>query len=190
MAGPLKVHVLIRPRPGDFAYDQDEFDVMRRDIEAAVAAGAHGIVIGVLRDDDTVDTERTAALQAISHRPVTFHRAFDLTADPDAALQTLIDLGIERVLTSGQAASAAEGAEVIARLNDQAGNRIAVMAGGGITADNVAGLRAATGVGELHFSGSRAVPASSRVRLGRGEERLTVTSAERIGAIIAAATSG
>ena len=118
--------------------DDDEFSVMEADIDAAKAEGADGVVIGLLNADGTIDVERTRALVARA-RPlaVTFHRAFDMTPDPFAALDTLIALGVERVLTSGQEASVLEGLPLIAELVRRAGEKIIVMPGGGITARNV-----------------------------------------------------
>jgi copper homeostasis protein len=148
----VRVHVLIRPRGGDFGYDPDERAVMRRDVAAAVAAGAHGIVIGALTPAGAVDRPCVQELiAAAAGRPVTFHRAFDHARDPAATLETLIELGVARVLTSGQRATAADGAELIAALHRQAAGRIVILAGGGISPQNVRTV-ARTGVPELHFS--------------------------------------
>src|SRR5205814_3426492 len=126
----IPLHVIIRPRGGDFLYSAEEFDVMRRDIQSAKAAGADGVVIGLLTASGAVDTERTAALVALT-RPlrVTFHRAFDMARDPHVALEALVTLGIERVLTSGQEQTALEGLELISALVAEAGQRIVVMPG-------------------------------------------------------------
>ena len=141
----IRLHVIIRPRGGDFCYSETEFAVMLRDIATAKALGADGVVIGVLQPDGAIDAARTAALIAAA-RPmrVTFHRAFDVTRDPFEALETLIALGVERVLTSGQEASALEGADLIAELVRRAGERIIVMPGGGIRERNVQKILAAT----------------------------------------------
>jgi copper homeostasis protein len=149
----IAVNVIIRPRGGDFVYSGLEYEVMQADIQAAKAAGANGVVIGLLLPDGTVDVERTRRLVELA-RPmsVTFHRAFDLSRDPAEALEALCSLGIDRLLTSGQKADAQEGRECIARMVQQAGERIIVMAGGGITAGNVAGIISATGVREVHFA--------------------------------------
>jgi copper homeostasis protein len=151
----IPIHVLIRPRGGDFLYSTAEFTVMLEDIRRAKQAGAQGVVTGALRADGDIDAERTRELIGAA-RPmrVTFHRAFDVCRDPAAALETLIALGADRVLTSGQAATAPEGAQTIARLVRQAAGRITILPGGGITEDNVAELVRATGVTEVHLTGA------------------------------------
>ncbi|HEY6497004.1 MAG TPA: copper homeostasis protein CutC [Trebonia sp.] len=151
--GRLPVHVLIRPRGGDFVYDADEEDVMARDIRAAKAAGADGVVIGALTPGAAVDVALTARLIALA-RPlsVTFHRAFDETADPAAAFDDVLALGADRLLTSGGAATALEGAELIGKLVRRSGGKIAVMAGSGVTEHTAGEVVRRTGVGELHFS--------------------------------------
>jgi copper homeostasis protein len=147
----LPVFVLIRPRTGDFAYTDDEIDLMARDVETAGIIGVAGIVTGALTSDYTVDVEQTRALvKAAAGLPVTFHRAFDSIINKKGALEQLIDLGVTRVLTSGGAPTALEGAEIIAALVDQAGDRITVVAGGGIREQNVSDVVARTGVREVH----------------------------------------
>jgi copper homeostasis protein len=122
-------YVLVRPRGGDFVYSADEEDVMTRDIRAAREAGADGVVIGALTPSGAVDVPRTARLIAVS-RPLstTFHRAFDETADPAAAFTDVLELGADRLLTSGGAPTALEGADVIRSLTDRSDGRIIVMA--------------------------------------------------------------
>lgn len=151
--GRLRVHVLVRPRGGGFVYDADEEDVMARDIRAAKAAGANGVVIGALTPEATVDVALTARLIALA-RPlsVTFHRAFDETADPVAAFDDVLALGADRLLTSGGAATALEGAGLIGELVNRSGGKIAVMAGSGVTERTAAEIVRRTGVTELHFS--------------------------------------
>jgi len=150
----LPLHVLIRPRSGDFLYRGDEIAAMLRDIAAARALGAQGVVLGGLDAAGQVDQGLLRRLlDAARPLAVTFHRAFDRARDPGEALETLIGFGIERVLTSGQAASAAEGVALIAALVAQAGERLTVLAGGGIRAGNARRILAATGVRELHSSG-------------------------------------
>ena len=147
----IPVVVLIRPRAGGFVFSDDEIDAMSRDIERARTMGIAGIVTGALTPDGRVDVERTRTLvNATAGLPVTFHRAFDSTANLPNALEQLIDLGVSRVLTSGGAATALEGAPVIAALVDQARERIAIMAGGGIREHNVRDVIARTGVREVH----------------------------------------
>jgi len=168
----IRLHVLIRPRGGDFCYSATELAIMRHDIATARALGADGVVLGVLLPDGTVDAARTAELMAAA-RPlsVTFHRAFDVTRDPHEALEALIALGVDRVLTSGQESSALEGLDTLAALVRQAGDRITVMPGGGIRAGNVAKIVAGTAAREIHFTagaahGSRMAHHNPRVFMG------------------------
>ncbi|MGV3642134.1 MAG: copper homeostasis protein CutC [Adhaeribacter sp.] len=149
----LPVQVLIRPRSGDFCYSDDEFAIMRQDIETAKSLGAAGMVIGILLPDGQIDLERTRELVALA-RPleVTFHRAFDVCADPFRALEELIALKIDRLLTSGQQASAPEGAGLIAQLVQQAAGRISILPGAGINETNVEQLLQETGAREVHMS--------------------------------------
>ncbi len=152
-AGPLPVHVLIRPRPGDFAYSKPELATMLSSIAAARRAGAAGLVIGALTPDRQVDVPVCQILVAAA-RPasVTFHRAFDETADPRAAYTQVLALGVDRLLTSGGADTALAGADLIADLVRQSAGQLTVLAGGGVTAANAAQIVARTGVTELHFS--------------------------------------
>ncbi len=145
------VMVMIRPRGGDFAYSRRELAVMERDLEAARAAGAAGVVFGCLTPEGEVDRAATRALvQEADGLPVTFHRAFDVCRDAGEALESLIDLGVDRVLTSGQKASAPEGLELIAQLVEDAGDRIVVMPGVGIDAGNIMRVATATRAREFH----------------------------------------
>ena len=147
----IPVFVMVRPRGGRFVYSNDDIDAMSRDIERATSIGTAGIVTGALTADDQVDVRHTRTLlDAAAGLPVTFHRAFDVVPDPLIALEQLIDLGVSRVLTSGGAATAAEGADSIAALVDQTRGRIAVIAGGGIREHNARDVIARTGVGEIH----------------------------------------
>jgi copper homeostasis protein len=158
-----KVHVIIRPRGGDFLYNDDEFAAMGEDIAAVKAAGAAGAVIGLLDAEGDIDEARTAALIAAA-RPlsVTFHRAFDVSRDPFASLDALIRLGIDRLLTSGQEPGVVEGAPLIRRLIARAGGRLIVMPGGDITPRNAARIVAETGAQEFHFAAF--APAASGMR--------------------------
>src|SRR6516164_2237736 len=133
--GGVGLHVIIRPRGGDFLFDDDEFAIMRADVETAKAERVDGVVIGLLTAEGEIDAGRTRALIALA-RPlsVTFHRAFDVAAEPFQAIETLVELGVDRVLTSGQEATALEGLPLIVELMKRAGDDIIVMPGGGITA--------------------------------------------------------
>ena len=198
--GGIKVHVIIRPRGGDFLYSEDEIAVMEMDIDAAIDAGAHGIVFGMLNPDGTIDVELTRRLvERARPLPVTFHRAFDMTPDPFAALETLIALGVERVLTTGQEGHVLEGADTVAALVKQAGERIIIMSGGGITTRTAARFIAMTGVREIHTAAL--APVSSGMRFRRPDvymggtlrppeyDRLDTATAD-VAAIIGAARGG
>ncbi|MYW03826.1 copper homeostasis protein CutC [Streptomyces sp. SID3343] len=149
----IRVHVIIRPRGGDFVFDEYEVAAMERDVIAAREAGAHGVVIGALTPEGDIDRPTIERLLAAAGDcSVTFHRAFDMTRDPFATLEALIELGVHRVLTSGQDSSVLEGAPLIADLVDRAAGRIVVMPGGGITARNIERVIAATGAHEVHFA--------------------------------------
>jgi len=158
----IPLHAIIRPRGGDFCYSDFEMEVMRRDIARAQAAGVDGVVFGVLTPDGAIDIRRTADLVAAA-RPmsVTFHRAFDMTRDPRQALEDLIGLGIERVLTSGQAVSALEGLALIAELLRQAGQRIVVMPGGGVARD-IERIVGQSAVREVHLTATTKVDSLMR----------------------------
>lgn len=152
----IPVFVIVRPRGGGFVYSDAEMDVMHRDVEVAVQMGADGLVVGVLRRDAFLDVERTAALvAAAAGRPVTFHRAFDLARNPREALEAVKATGATRVLTSGGAATAVEGAATIAALVHAAGATLTVVAGGGIREENVAEVVRRGGVTEVHIRGTR-----------------------------------
>ncbi|MFN8489763.1 MAG: copper homeostasis protein CutC [Caldilineaceae bacterium] len=149
----IGLNVIIRPRGGDFCYSDVEFAVMQYDVAQAKQLGANGVVIGLLNPDGTVDKPRTAKLIEVA-RPlnVTFHRAFDMANDPHQALEDLISLGVDRVLTSGQEDSVLEGLDLITALVQQAGNRIIVMPGGGIHERNLKKIVTQSGVREVHMT--------------------------------------
>jgi copper homeostasis protein len=150
-ATSLPLHVLIRDDRGDFRCDAVALHRMHTEITAARHAGADGIVIGVLERDGTVDVPAMAGLmRASTGLAVTFHRAFDRTPDPLGALEVLVSLGVDRILTSGAAPTAREGAERLRALVHAARGRIGIIAGGKVRADNVRSLLAATGVNEVH----------------------------------------
>ena len=151
----IPAHVIIRPRGGDFLYSEAEFASMLRDVAAVRAEGAAAVVVGCLLADGAIDQTRMAALVAAA-RPlsVTCHRAFDMTPDVPAALEALIACGVDRVLTSGQAPTAADGLGLLVALTAQAAGRIVVMACGALRPDSI-GAVAAAGLHELHFSAPR-----------------------------------
>jgi copper homeostasis protein len=158
----IPVFVLIRSRPGAFVFAKSERETMRHQVAVARALGASGVVIGGLTATGDVDETMVAELiRAADSLPVSFHRAFDEVREPRVALERLIALGIGRVLTSGRAPSALEGAEVIGALVEQAAGRIAIVAGGGVRAPNVKELVRRTGVTEVH---SRTPASADQVR--------------------------
>lgn len=161
----IPLYVLIRPRAGDFLYSELECETMLRDIETCVALGCDGVVLGVLDAEGDVDMPRCRALMAAAGRlGVTFHRAFDLSRDPMRALEDIVELGCERVLTSGAQTSAIEGAALIRDLVTQANGRLTVMPGAGVTVQNIAALAAATGAHEFHASAKRQLPSGMQHR--------------------------
>jgi copper homeostasis protein len=193
----IPVHVLVRPRDGDFVYDRHEVSAMLRDVAVAARSGAHGVVVGALTVGGEVDVETCKRLVgAAGGLSVTFHRAFDLAREPFAALDAVAGLGAHRLLTSGQEATAHDGAPLIAGLVHAAADRLVVMAGGGITAHNVAEIRRRTGVSEVHFSARTTVDSAARYRNPRvglstpdGDYTRRATSRAVIEAILAAAAA-
>jgi copper homeostasis protein len=160
----LPVHVLIRPRPGDFIYSEEEFESMKSAIQFAKHLKAAAIVTGILKTDRTIDSMRSGALVQLAHPlTVTFHRAFDIVKDPLESLETLIRLGFDRILTSGQKENAADGAECIRRLVQHARGRIAILAGGGISEQNIEKVVRESGTNEFHFSAKIKLPDGSLV---------------------------
>ena len=161
----IGLNVMIRPRGGDFLFDDDEMSTMLSDVEIAKAEGADGVVIGLLTAEGEVDVARTRELISLA-RPlsVTFHRAFDMTRDPFRAIETLIGLGIDRVLSSGQEATVLEGLPLLAELISRAGNRIVVMPGGGITSRNVERIVSALEPREIHFASLDPAPSGMQFR--------------------------
>ena len=193
----IPVFVIVRPRGGDFFYDAHELDVTRRDIAVALDLGADGLVIGALGPDARIDHQVVRSLlRDVGAVPITFHRAFDVAADLDDALDALVSLGIRRVLTSGGAMTALEGVHRLASLVTRAAGRIEVMAGGGIRAEHVETIVRQSGVREIHVRGTRVRPAHmptahARVRFRKpfpdDEGAWEETDAEAIRRIVAAA---
>jgi len=148
----IGLFVMIRPRGGDFLYSNDEFGIMMEDIKVAKELGADGVVFGILNKDGTIDKERMKILAELS-RPmgITCHRAFDMTIDPHQALEELISLGIDRILTSGQQKTALEGAFLIHNLIKKSNDRIIIMPGSGVKEHNIEELIRLTGAREIHI---------------------------------------
>ncbi len=162
---PIELHVMIRPRPGDFCYSADEFQAMQHDLLTARRMGADGVVLGILDEEGRVDVRRTRHLVELA-RPlhVTFHRAFDMTRDLAEALEDVVRAGVGRLLTSGGESSAEEGIATLARLVSLAQGRIVIMAGGGIREANVRRILAETGVRDIHASLKEPAPSAMRYR--------------------------
>ncbi len=149
----LQVFVLVRPRGGDFCYNELEIKTMEEDVEFCKRAGVAGIVVGFLHPDGSIDTELTRRfVKLAAPLPVTFHRAFDRCPEPLKALEQIIDCGCARILTSGCRPTAMEGADLLKQLVKQANGRIKILAGSGVTPENAAVLREKTGAPEIHGS--------------------------------------
>jgi copper homeostasis protein len=198
-AARIPVHVIIRPRGGDFLYSEAEFETMVGDIIALRGEGVSGVVIGCLTLDGRIDEARTKALvEAARPMSVTCHRAFDMTADAGEALEALVRCGVDRVLTSGQRDTALEGLAILRSTVERAAGRIVVMGCGALDAANIAGVRDGAGLSELHFAALKTVPSAMTFRnahVGMGgtekdrEYELTLTDVEAVRATIAAAKS-
>ncbi len=147
------IYPIIRPRGGDFLYNKEEFEIMLQDVKLCKELGCDGVVIGLLNSNGSIDIKRTAVLvEAAYPLGVTFHRAFDRCRDPFEAIEQLIGIGCERILTSGQKPAAPEAIEVIAQLNKTADERIIIMPGSGVRKENIKMLAEQTGCVEFHSS--------------------------------------
>lgn len=192
-ASDILIHAIIRPRPGDFHYTALEFEAMLEDVKACRNAGLDGVVIGILKPNGTIDVERCAALvEAAGWMNVTFHRAFDVTVDPFAAMEDVIAAGCSRILTSGQEGSVLEGADLIRELIANSGDRVIIMPGGDITERNLVKNMAATGAREYHMnldvvSDSAMIHQPGHIPMGgllrMPEFAVSYTSADRVRAI-------
>lgn len=149
----IDLYAMIRPRGGGFFYSDEDFKIMKDDIAACKDLGCDGIVLGILTQEGTVDKVRCEKLIGYAYPlEVTFHRAFDRAIDPLTALEDIIDIGCERILTSGQQPKAADGLSLIKELIDKAGDRIIIMPGSGITSQNIISIAESTGAKEFHSS--------------------------------------
>ncbi|MEG1401549.1 copper homeostasis protein CutC [Bacteroides sp.] len=186
----IKLHVIIRPRGGDFLYSPVELSTMVKDIEAARQLRADGVVFGCLTADGEIDLDAMKTLmKAAEGLSVTFHRAFDVCRQPQQALEQLIALGCERILTSGQQATAEQGIPLLKELHQQAAGRIILLAGCGVNEGNIARIASETGIREFHFSARECVKSGMRyknegVSMGGtvriDEYERNVTTAERV----------
>lgn len=195
-AAKLKINVIIRPRSGDFLYSPLEIKAMEWDIQTARDAGADGVVFGCLTSNGDVDmTINERLMRLCSRMSVTFHRAFDVCRDPSIALEQLISLGFDRILTSGQEATAVKGVDLIVKLVKQAQGKIIIMPGCGVNESNIADLALATSATEFHMSARHRITSgmayhNDRVSMGGSvtieEFSNEVTAAERVKASIEA----
>jgi copper homeostasis protein len=149
----VPVFPIIRPRGGDFLYSDDEFGVMKKDVELCKQLGFEGVVIGLLKGDGTVDEVRTRELVSIAYPlEVTFHRAFDRAADPFNALETIISCGCQRILTSGQVPNAGDAKDLLKQLVNAANDRIIILPGSGVRSSNIREIASFAGAVEMHSS--------------------------------------
>ena len=194
----IDVNVLIRPRQGDFLYDSDEVAVMIRDIIACAQMGVNGVVIGALDPFGNVDVDACRAMVAVAKHhgmSVTFHRAIDRACNIMEALEDVISVGADRVLSSGGKPTSLEGLETLARMNAAAAGRIIIMPGGGVNAGNIGEILKGSGAQEIHFSGSQTIQSEMVYREGvsftpdslGGDFTRTESSAEKIRQMIQAA---
>lgn len=190
----LDINVLIRPRPGDFLYESEEVAQMISDIQACARLGVNGVVLGALDQYGNVDMDSCRAMVAVAKHlglSVTFHRAIDRARDIFGALEEVIALGADRVLSSGGKATALEGARVLEAMNRVAAGRIIILPGGGVNEGNVGEILKVSGAGEIHFSASESYDSPMIYRGGisseeRGDFIRTESSVERIEAIMSA----
>ena len=176
-----KLHVIIRPRGGDFIYSEMEAERMVEDIRMCQLLCVDGVVFDCLTEDGDIDIPLCQRLMDASQgMSVTFHRAFDCTRNPQQALEDIISLGCDRLLTSGQQPTAEEGTALLRQLNDQAAGRIALMAGSGVNETNIALIHRQTGICEFHFSAREPIAGDSIFGFG---QRM-ITSSQRVQATI------
>ncbi|WP_341489115.1 copper homeostasis protein CutC [Photobacterium damselae subsp. damselae] len=188
----VPVYAMIRPRQGDFLFTDQDMEIMLADVHAAKQASLSGVVLGVLTDQGQVDKDQ---LKALIHQAqgmgVTFHRAIDQCIDPMATLDILMSLGCERVLTSGLKANAYDGREMLKEMVTYCSERLSIMAGAGVTADNVGQIISDTGVREIHLSGKTTRPSlmknySNQAYMGNADIddfAIPVTDANKIAAV-------
>lgn len=175
----IEIFVMIRPRSGDFLYDKTEFETMKKDIEAAKSMGFDGIVTGILLENGKIDLKRMKEIVEIA-KPlkVVLHRAFDDADEPEKDIPVLIDMGIIRILTSGQRRNALEGADYIADIQRKYGNKITIMPGAGINKDNIEGIHNIVKCSHYHMSGK--VNVGSRMKYKEYIGRMDTNSAELV----------
>lgn len=186
---PIPIYAMIRPRQGDFLYDSADMECMLEDIFTAKSIGLQGVVFGVLKANGDIDIDlATQLINASNGLGITFHRAIDQCSNYQQAIETIAELGCERILTSGLAANAYDGRDIIAKMVKQANGRFSIMAGAGINANNIDDIVASTGVREVHLSGkttrlSKMTMISDKATMGRSDVddfRIPITSSEKI----------
>ncbi|CAH0524850.1 copper homeostasis protein CutC [Vibrio hippocampi] len=191
----IPIYAMIRPRQGDFLYSDEEVAMMEQDIKCAAEAGASGIVLGLLNKDGNIDMPHSMRLTRVAKQlglGITFHRAFDQCRDAHQALEDIIALGCERLLTSGLATDAMQGCNKIHQLHQQAQGRIEIMAGAGVNEDNVAHIVKNTGINEVHLSGKSTRPSkmqfvSPQAKMGNeqiDDFAIPITSKEKVKAVV------
>ncbi len=170
----IDLYPIIRPRGGDFLYSNDEFDMMKSDINVCKVFGCNGVVIGILNADGSIDKKRCKELIELAKpMKVTFHRAFDRANDLEKALEDVIEIGCERILTSGGVPNAIDGATTIEKLVKQANGRIIIMPGSGVRSDNIKALAQKTGAVEFHSSARKQYESKMLYKSDSMNENLT-----------------
>ena len=168
----LAVNVLIRPRSGNFSYSESEFDIMKRNISFCKEMGCEGVVSGILSKDLTIDLKRTKELvELASPMSFTFHRAFDWVGNPLDELEKLIEMGVERILTSGQQSSAVKGLSLLKQLHEKAGQKLIILPGGGINRSNILQFKSA-GFKEVHFSAVKLHKTFDKLKVSMNNDKL------------------
>lgn len=195
----IKLYALIRPRSGDFLYTDLEYEMMLADVRACIETGCDGVVIGMLNADGSIDVKRCTELVRLARQwglGVTFHRAFDMCNNLFLAMEQIIEMGCERILTSGGKSTGMEGASVIAQLVEKAAGRISIMPGSGVNETNVADIVRFTGVTEVHSTAKVRVPGkmeyhNESILMGNsfGDDGLDITNADKVREVIKAANS-
>lgn len=171
----IELFPIIRPRGGDFFYSDDEFEIMKTDVKLCKELGCDGVVIGMLTNENKVDKKRCSQLVELAYPlGVTFHRAFDRTSDPFEALEDIMEIGCERILTSGQKQDALEGADLIKQLINKADDRIIIMPGSGVKSDNIVQIAETTGAVEFHSSAR--IQLENKISVDENEVKMMLAS--------------
>lgn len=176
----IQLYPIIRPRGGDFLFSEEEFGIMLKDVTLCKQIGCDGVAIGLLNADGTVDKKRSARLVELAYPlGVTFHRAFDRAINPFEALEDIISIGCERILSSGQRPTAMEGASLLNELVRQSDDRIIIMPGSGVRASNIAGLMEKTDACEFHTSARSEIASGMKYINAAMQEDLSMVMADR-----------